>query len=312
MSSGLYIWSQTAATNASVDSTINYAEGQAPSSLNDSGRGVMAGIAKYRDDIAGGIVTGGSSTAYTVTSNQVFDTLAHLHNQMIAFVPNATNTNAVGADVTLSVDGLTAKPIRIQPSVALPNGSLVLGTPYVVSYNNTDGVFYLQGWTNPYTIPLAAGLDYWGSSTPNTSFAFPAGQAISRTTYAALFSIMSTTYGTGDGSTTFNLPDKTGRISAMKEGSATRLTSTYFGGNSTTLGATGGSESQTLTLAQTPTGITVSGTVTVTSTGNVIGQNSTATMVDQGPVAGSGSTRAFSGSTATANTVSSSDLQSAQ
>jgi microcystin-dependent protein len=63
---------------------------------------------------------------------------------------------------------------------------------------------------------------------------------------------MSTTYGSGDGSTTFNLPDKTGRISAMKEASATRLTSTYFVGNSTTLGAVGGSESNTLTSAQIP------------------------------------------------------------
>ncbi len=40
--------------------------------------------------------------------------------------------------------------------------------------------------------------------------------------------------------TTFNVPDKTGRVSAMQEASATRLTSTYFGGNSTALGAVGG------------------------------------------------------------------------
>jgi microcystin-dependent protein len=66
---------------------------------------------------------------------------------------------------------------------------------------------------------------------------------------------MGTTYGTGDGSTTFNLPDKTGRISAMKEATATRLTSTYFGGNSTNMGATGGSESQILTASQLPSNI---------------------------------------------------------
>jgi microcystin-dependent protein len=61
---------------------------------------------------------------------------------------------------------------------------------------------------------------------------------------------MGTTYGAGDGSTTFNVPDKTGRASVMKEASATRLTSTFFGGNSTVLGAVGGSESHTLTSAQ--------------------------------------------------------------
>ena len=67
---------------------------------------------------------------------------------------------------------------------------------------------------NPYNVPLAAGLDYWGATAPNSAFAFPTGQAISRTTYAPLFSLFSTTYGSGDGSTTFNLPDKRGRISA--------------------------------------------------------------------------------------------------
>jgi microcystin-dependent protein len=98
-----------------------------------------------------------------------------------------------------------------------------------------------------------------GATAPSSAFAFPAGQAISRTTYATLFSIMSTTYGAGDGSTTFNLPDKTGRVSAMKEASATRLTSTYFVGNSTTMGAVGGLESVTAVTANlppyTPTGI---------------------------------------------------------
>src|ERR1035437_10237471 len=109
----LYKWSQTAASDATADSTINWAEGQAPSSINDSARAMMAATAKYRDDIAGAIVTGGSSTAYTVSSYQVFDTLAHLNGQMIAFTPNTTN----GATVTLNVDTLGAKPLRTAPGV---------------------------------------------------------------------------------------------------------------------------------------------------------------------------------------------------
>jgi len=256
-------WSRTAATNATADSTINYSEGQAPSTINDSARAMMARLSEYRDDIAGAIVTGGSSTAYTVTSFQVFDTLAHMSGQVIAFTPHATNTNAVAVDITLNVDGLGAKSIRAAPNVALPNGTLILGTPYIVVYNNSDAVFYLRGMSNPYSIPLAGGIDFWGTTAPNSSFAFPIGQALSRTTYATLFSIMSTTYGAGDGSTTFNLPDKTGRVSAMKEASATRLTSTYFVGNSTTLGATGGLESNTLVTANLPP-YTPAGSVTVT------------------------------------------------
>ena len=235
MSLPFYNWSRTASSNASADSTVNWAENQAPSSINDSARAMMASTAAFRDDIAGAIVTGGTSTAYTVSSYQVFDTLAHLNGQMIAFAPNATSTNAVCVDVTLNVDSLGAKPVRMQPNVALPGGTLVSGTPYVVVYNNSDGVFYLHNTINPYAIPLGAGMDFWGTTTPNSSFAFPTGQAISRTTYATLFSLLGTTYGVGDGSTTFNLPDKTGRVSAMKEGTATRLTTAGSGVDGGTL-----------------------------------------------------------------------------
>lgn len=258
-----YLWSRTAASNSTADSNVNWAEGQAPSSVNDSARAMMASAAGFRDDIAGAIVTGGTSTAYTVASYQVFDTLAHMSGQMIAFTPHATN----GATVTLNVDGLGAKPLRSAPSVELPAGVLVLGTPYTALYNNSDAAWYLHNFygASPYLIPIAGGMDYWASTAPNSSFAFPKGQAISRTTYATLFALISTTYGVGDGTTTFNLPDKRGRSSAMLEDSATRLTSTYFGGTSTNLGATGGGESKTLITANLPP-YTPSGSVSVTST----------------------------------------------
>lgn len=245
-------WSRTADTNSNADSTINFAEGQAPSTLNDSGRAVMAAAAKYRDDIAGAIVTGGTSTAYTVTSFEVFDSLAHLSGNIIAFTPHATN----GATVTLNVDGLGAKPLRAAPSVELQSNVLILGTPYVALYNTTDSVFYLHGMGgNTYGIPLAAGMDYWGTTAPSSAFAFPAGQAISRTTYATLFAIMSTTYGVGDGSTTFNLPDKTGRVSAMKEASSTRLTTAGGGVDGATMGSANGLDKVTLAKTQIPTGL---------------------------------------------------------
>jgi microcystin-dependent protein len=243
-----YNWSRTAASNATADSTVNWAEGQAPSSVNDSGRAMMASTAAFRDDISGAIVTGGTSTNYTVSSYQVFDTLAHMSGQMIAFTPHTTSG---AGGVNLNVDGLGLKPLYTAPGVALPTGFLIEGTPYVALYNNSDAAFYLHGvFGNPYSVPIAGGIDYWGTTAPNSSFAFPAGQAISRTTYSVLFGIMSTTYGVGDGSTTFNLPDKTGRVSAMKESSATRLTATYFGASGATMGSVGGSESHTLTTAQ--------------------------------------------------------------
>ena len=79
------------------------------------------------------------------------------------------------------------------------------------------------------------------------------GQAVSRTEYSALFTALSTTYGSGDGSTTFNVPDLRGRAIAgvdnMGGTAASRLTSTVLS-TSNTLGATGGTQSHTLTSAQ--------------------------------------------------------------
>jgi len=246
----LYKWSQTAASDATADSTINWAEGMPPSAVNDSGRAMMAATAKYRDDIAGAIVTGGISTAYTVASYQAFDTLANLGGKMIAFTPHVTN----GATVTLNVDGLGGKPLRAQPSVDLQSGVLIQGTPYAALYNNSDQAFYLFGVGASPGIPLGSSIDYWGTSAPTSSFALAYGQAISRTTYAGLFALCGTTYGTGDGSTTFNLPDLRGRVIAGKDdmggSAASRLTSTYFGTSAAALGAAGGLESHTLTTAQ--------------------------------------------------------------
>jgi microcystin-dependent protein len=266
----LYKWSQTASADANADPSINWAEGQAPSSVNDSARAMMAATAKYRDDIAGAILTSGTSTAYAVSSFQVFDTLAHLNGQMIAFTPHTTN----GATVTLNVDSLGAKPLRTSPGVELLAGTIIQGTPYLATYNNADGAFYLQGFFgNPYNIPLGAGLDFWGTAAPNSSFAFPYGQAISRTTYTTLFGMVGTTYGAGDGSTTFNLPDKRGRISVALDtmgGTASgRVTSASGGIDGTTAGATGGGQTYTMqrsdmpNVAPTFTGTT--GTVSVTS-----------------------------------------------
>jgi microcystin-dependent protein len=240
-------WSRTAANNATADSTVNWQEGQSPSSINDSARAMMASTAAFRDDISGAILTTGTSTAYAVSSFQVFDTLAHLNGQMIAFTPHATN----GATVTLNVDGLGAKPLRSAPSAELLAGVLIQGTPYIAVYNSSDAAFYLHGfYGNPYNVPLLGGMDYWDDTAPNSSFIFPRGQAISRTTYAAAFAKMGTRFGAGDGTTTFNVPDKSGRVSAMTETVATRLTPTYFGGTSTTIGQSGGLESHTLTTAQ--------------------------------------------------------------
>jgi microcystin-dependent protein len=249
-------WSKTASNNATADATINWAEGQAPSTVNDSARAMMAAAAKYRDDVAGTIATGGTSTAFTVTSSQAFDSLVNMDGKVVAFVPHVTSGSG---PVTLNVDGLGAKALRSAPGVELAAGTLISGTPYVAVYRNSSNEWLLRGFfgANPYNVPLGAGLPFFGTVAPNSSFAFPRGQPISRTTYSALFALIGTTYGAGDGSTTFALPDLSGRLLACREGmdgapTPGRITTAGSGIDGTALGATGGAETVTLATSQLP------------------------------------------------------------
>jgi microcystin-dependent protein len=85
------------------------------------------------------------------------------------------------------------------------------------------------------------------------------GQAVSRSTYSGLFVAISTTFGIGDGSTTFNIPDLRGRVAAGKDdmggSAASRLTNSGTGNsglNGAILGATGGTDRHVLSTAQMP------------------------------------------------------------
>ena len=104
-------------------------------------------------------------------------------------------------------------------------------------------------------MPTGAVLPFAGSSAPS-GYLLCFGQAVSRSTYATLFGVISTAYGTGDGSSTFNLPDLRGRIAAGMDGmggsAASRLTSTTMSPDGNTLGATGGTQTHTLITAEMP------------------------------------------------------------
>lgn len=105
---------------------------------------------------------------------------------------------------------------------------------------------------------------YAGSSAPN-GYLLCDGTAISRTTYSALFAVIGTTYGAGNGSTTFNLPDMRGRV-AISAGTGLGLnasgTGAISGSSQTarTLGQWGGEETHLLTSSEMPqhnhTGVT--------------------------------------------------------
>jgi microcystin-dependent protein len=86
----------------------------------------------------------------------------------------------------------------------------------------------------------------WSQASAPTGFLECDGAAVSRSTYAALFAVISTTYGVGDGSTTFNVPDLTDKVAVHKS-------------NTKNFASTGGAN-------------------TVTPTGNVAGSTANATL----------------------------------
>lgn len=246
-SGAFWQWSKTASQNSSADPTINWAEGMSPSSVNDSARAMMARAADYRDDISGLLTTTGTSTAYTVSTNQGFNTVPPT-GTMITITPHATN----GADPTLSLDAGTPFPIQLSPGVAPPLGSLVLGTPYRVTFSGTAWIVN-NVVSSPYSIPIGGMIPYTGATAPNSGFVLPYGQCISRTTYAAYFALVGTSFGGCDGSTTFGVPDIRGRVVAgmdnMGGSAAGRLTSAGAV-NGSIFGYTGGSQFHSLTASE--------------------------------------------------------------
>jgi len=88
-------------------------------------------------------------------------------------------------------------------------------------------------------IPTATIVPWSDSSVPS-GFLECNGAAVSRSTYADLFAIVGTTYGSGDGSTTFNVPDLQDNVAVGKSGTK-NLASTGGANTVTATGNVGGS-----------------------------------------------------------------------
>lgn len=144
--------------------------------------------------------------------------------------------------------------VLLRSGLAPMTGNLPMGGFRITGMANgiapSDGATVAQAG-----VPIGTVLDFAGASAP-TGFLLCYGQAVSRSTYAELFSAIGTAYGAGDGSTTFNVPDARGRVSAGKDNmggtSADRLTNKPRGVNGDVLGAAGGFEENALTVDQIP------------------------------------------------------------
>lgn len=107
-------------------------------------------------------------------------------------------------------------------------------------------------WTEKNIMPIGSALMWTGTVVP-AHWLLCNGQAVSRSTYSRLFSTIGVTFGVGNGSTTFNIPDWQGRVPVGVDTTAGRITSSSVGGlNVSILGGTGGAQTHTLTLSELP------------------------------------------------------------
>jgi microcystin-dependent protein len=168
----------------------------------------------------------GAANAYVVTPAPVWASYSAGSELYVKIGAGNTSTGAS----TINVSALGLKNILNEDSSTLEANALLTGQVYHLIYDGTQ--FEIIGKNNtaptPATadnstkvattayvylaVPAGTVLDYAGSSTP-AGFLLCDGTAYSRTvTYAALFTAIGTTWGAGDGSTTFNVPNFNGRV----------------------------------------------------------------------------------------------------
>ena len=124
-------------------------------------------------------------------------------SEEVGYSFNGKNTDGIchnGSNIVVTVDStIVAKFDEKQP---ITDSSTTLAT--------TEWVQELVSSVMDSIVPIGAIVEYTDAVIPSDKFMYAHGQAISRTVYATLFSRIGTKYGAGDGSTTFNLPDKRG------------------------------------------------------------------------------------------------------
>lgn len=135
-----YDWSQTAASNDAADSTINWAENQAPDTVNDSARNMMKRVAEWRSDLAPMRTSAGSSNAYTVTS-AAGGSGSYRDGEIVAFVVDRACTSSC----TLNVNSRGAVAFRPAVGVEFKANELVANQPVIAYYRSSTNEWLAIG-----------------------------------------------------------------------------------------------------------------------------------------------------------------------
>lgn len=150
------------------------------------------------------VVDTGSANSYAIAPSPAIS--AYSNGQRFVFKVANTNTGTA----VLAVNGLSSTAIlRSNGFSGLGNGDLLAGQ--IVEVVKSPGGFELLTPPAGGGMPTGSMQMYAGSTAPSGWLLCDAS-AVSRSTYGALFALIGTTYGSGDGSTTFNVPDMRGRV----------------------------------------------------------------------------------------------------
>jgi len=208
--SSIYDWSLFAASNANADDIINWAEGQPPSSVNNSARSMMQRIREFIADLGGGITGGGTGNSIVLSS--MSPVTAYTSGIVIRFRALHSNTDKA----TMNLNNLGPKPIfKPGPEGAVPlagreiQAGCIYEAVYDQALNNGGGGWFLMVPTQPQAIPAGMIAPFAMPKTPE-GWLLCDGAQISRQTYSSLFTAIGTWWGAGDGTTTFHLPDLRG------------------------------------------------------------------------------------------------------
>ena len=235
-------------------------EGMAPSGVNNVLRAHQGALKRFYNWTIPKI-TGGSGTAYTlsyaVAPGALVDGMTHL----VQF--HAVNGKR---HAQCQQSGCDAAAVLLGGRLARGAGGAVgCRRDFRAAYNASAGAYRILNRpdTTGDWVPT-------GRSTARAGTILAQGQAVSRTGYAGLFAAYGTTYGVGDGSTTFNLPNLQGRVVAGAGGSYV-LGAAVGSDTNTTSVTVSGATSGSLAVNTTSTGMDGPGVVQTISQGGGAG-----------------------------------------
>jgi microcystin-dependent protein len=170
--------------------------------------------------------------------------------QAFFFATGTSTTQLTYADVALTIPN--PQPVLTNAAGFFPNIFMVPAPAYRVRVEDPTGAVIFDcdpvgaaSGLVPGSVPIGSIMPF-GGTTPPSGWLFCDGSAVSRSVFAPLFAVLGTTFGAGDGATTFNLPDLRGRVVGGQDNmggvAANRLTSGGSGVPGSTLGGVGGSE----------------------------------------------------------------------